>query len=180
VFKMFLNKLSKKERIGLFISIGFVSLALLDRLIISPINNKIQQINREIKISEKQLGCGLRNLNQKDIIAKEYQKYIQYVKTAASDEEETAKILGEIEELARRSAVYLVDIKPQLPQKIDFYKEYKVEVEAEAEMESMIKFLHRLNTSSQLLRAEKLRLSLKEKNSSIVKASILVTKILIP
>jgi DNA-binding HxlR family transcriptional regulator len=177
---VFLNKLSKKERIGLFISVGFVVLALLDRLIISPINNRFEQINREIKISEKQLAHSLRNLNQKDIISREYQKYIQYVKKSASDEEETAKILGEIEELARSSAVYLVDMKPQTPRKVDFYKEYTVEIEAEAEMESLVNFLHQLNTSSHLLRAEKLRLNLKGKESSVIKAAILITKVLIP
>lgn len=176
----FLTKLSKKERIGLFIAMGFASLALLDRLVVSPINNRIQQINREIKISEKQLGRDLRNLNRKGIITKEYQKYIQYIKKVGSDEEEVARILGEIEELARKSAVYLVDMKPQQPKKVDFYKEYTVEIEAEGDMESLVNFLHQLNNSSQLLRAEKLRLNLKEKGSSIIKASLLITKVLIP
>ena len=176
----FFASLSKKEKIGLSIAVVFVSLAFLDGLVISPIKNRIQQINREVKIAERELGRDLRNLNQKNVISGEYRKIIEYVKKVGSDEEEAAIILGEIEELARKSAINLVDMKPQVPKGIDFYKEYTVEIETEGGMESLMNFLCQLNNSTQLLRAEKLRISLKEKDSSVVKASVLITKLSIP
>ena len=155
-------------------------MALLDRLIVAPVHHKLQQINHEIAISEKQLGRSLRNLNQKDVIAKAYERYTPYVKRAGSDEEEVAKILSEIEEVARKSAVSLDNVKPQEPKKRDFYKEYSVEIEAEGDMESLVSFLHQLSASSQLLRPEKINLSLQERDSTIVKASIVITKSFIP
>ena len=176
----FLDKLSGKEKLGLFVGIVFLSLALLDRLIISPVNSKMQQMNQEIKIAEKQLGFDLRNLGQKEIVAREYKKLTQNIRKVGSDEEEVAKALAEIEELTRKSAIYVVDIKPQSPRSVDFYTEYSVEIEAEGQMESLINFLYELNNSSQLLRAEKLHFSLKEKDSPVIKASILITKILLP
>lgn len=176
---MFLNKLSKKEKVGLGIAVAFALLASFDRVIVEPINDRIQQINREINISEKQLGRDLRNLNQKEVITEEYQKYIQYVKKVGSDEEEVAKILVDIEELARKSRVYLVNIKPQSSKEIDFYKEYTIEINIEGEMEPIMNFLYHLNSSAQLLRAEKLRFNLGAKDSSIIKVSVLITKILI-
>ena len=157
----------------------FAVSALLDRLVISSIQGRLRKINQETAISEKQLGWSLRNLNQKEIIAEEYQKYITHVRKNGSDEEEVARILGEIESLARNSSVYLVDMKPQMPKEIDFYRAYAVEIEAEGEMKPLINFLQQLNGSSQLLRAEKLRLKSKEKNLSIMKASMLITKVLI-
>ena len=177
---VFLAKLSKKEKIGLFIGVGFISLALLDRVIIGPVNNKIQQINQEVKTNEKQLSRDLRNLNQEEVITKTYQKYVGYVKKVGSDEEEAAKILSEIEELAGKSAVYLADMKPRSPKQVNFYKEYSIEIEAEGEMVSLVNFLYQLNNSPLLLRAEKLRFSLKSKDSRIVKTSILITKVSIP
>lgn len=176
----FFANLSKKERLGLIMATIFVSMAFLDRLVIDPVKNRLFAVNQEIKIAEKQLERNLRNINQKDLIALAYKKYIKYVKRVGSDEEEVAKILGEIEELARMSAVYLVDMKPRLPKWVDFYKEYTVEIDAEGDMESIVKFLHELYNSTQLLRAEKFRVNLKEKKSYIVKTSILITKILIP
>ncbi len=176
---MFFEKLSKKEKIGLLIAFGFLAAAFLDRLIVAPIRNKIKRINREIEISEKQLSMNLRNIKQKDIIEQKYEKYVDYVKRSGSDEEEVARILGEIEVLARKSSVYLVDTKPQTPKRVDFYKQYMVEIEGEGEMRSIIKFLYELNVSPQLLRAEKVRLSIKAKKRGVIKVSMLITKVLI-
>ena len=174
---MFLAKLSQKEKTGLFISAILVSLVILDRLILTPINDRIRQINREIKIDEKQLAMGLRNLNQKEFVSSEYKKYALYLKNSGSDDEKTTAILSEVENLAHKSGVSLIDMKPQQPQNINFYKEYTIEVEAEGSMDALVRFLYELNTSSQLLRAEKLRLNLKDKDSSVVKATIQITKI---
>ena len=176
---MFWDKLSQKERIGLSIAFAFMAIAFLDRLLISSIRGKFQQINQAIKISEKQLGHDLRNVHQRDQISQKFEKYVQYVQRSGSDEEEVAKILGEIESLARQSKVHLADMKPQTPKEIDFYKEYSIEIEAEGEIASLTTFLHQLNTSSQLLRVEKLRLSSRKKGSKMLKASMLITKILV-
>ncbi|MCX5678722.1 MAG: type 4a pilus biogenesis protein PilO [Candidatus Omnitrophica bacterium] len=174
----FFYKLSKKEKIGLMAAIVVIALMLIDRLVISPIGNRIQRIDQEIKFSEKKLSRDLRNMNNKDIIEREYKKYKNYVKkSSVSDEEDVANILGEIEGLARSSSVSLVDIKPQAPKRADFYKEYAIEVEVEGSMEQVITFLHDLNSSAQLLRAVKLRIGLKDKELSAIKASLLVTKI---
>jgi len=178
---MMLAKLSKKEKIGLFIAAIFIFLVILDKLIITPMNRKFRGLNQEIKMAENRLSRHLRNLSQKETVTMGYRKYIPYVKKIGSDEEEVAKILAEIEELARKSKISLAGIKPQAPKEVNFYKEYVVEIEANGIMECVTNFLYQLNNSTQLLRAEKLRLSSKGKEaSSVIKASILITKILIP
>lgn len=176
---MFLDKLSKREKIGAYLSAAFLLAVFLDNLVIKPISARVKVLNMEIKTSEAQLSRYLRNLNRKDEVLKEYQKYIKYVKNGGSDEEETAKILGEIEALARKSSLTLADMKPRTPRAIGFYKEYTVEIEVEGSMDSITNFLYQLNTSSQLLRTEKVRLYPKKKGSSAIKGLILVTKILI-
>lgn len=178
--KAFLSKASKKERIGLSIAIVILSLALFDRLIVSPIAAKIRQLNQQILTDEKQLGQYLRYLQQKAAVSAEYQKYTQYVKKVGSDEEEQTKILGEIEELARRSNISILNMKPQSPKETTFYKKYEIGIEADGAMESLVNFLYQINSSSQLLRAEKVRFSLKEKDSSVIRSSIVVTKVVIP
>lgn len=175
---MFLSNVSKKERIGLAALSVIVSLAFLDRLILSPIDKKIQMINREIEISEKQLKMGLCNLNQKEAIVSEYGKYGQYFKELGSEGEITAAILSEIETAAKKSNMTLLGLKPQASKDRGFYREYSIEIEAEGAMDSMASFLYYLNSSTQLLRTEKLRLNLKSKESPLIKASILVTRAL--
>lgn len=176
---MFVDKLSKKEKIGLSIAIIFISSAFLDRLVFTPISNKIKQLNQEIAVSEKELTRHLRNLDKKTAVMDEYGKYTKYVKKVGSDEEETAKILGEIETLARKSGLYLVDIKPYTPKTKGFYKEYMIEIEAKTNMEALVNFLYQLNSSHLLLRAKKLRLNQIEGKNQVIKASIVITEFLI-
>ncbi|MBI3617629.1 MAG: type 4a pilus biogenesis protein PilO [Candidatus Omnitrophica bacterium] len=176
---MIWDKLSKKEKIGLSAALAFLALAFLDRLLISPVRTKFNALNQQIRISEKQLGGDMRNINQKKFIGEEYEQYLPYIRRSGSDEEEVAKILGEIEALARKSSVYLVDMKPRKPREVEFYKEYTVEIEAEGGMESLMSFIYQLNTSSQLLRVETLRLNLTKGDSNVLSASMLITKVLI-
>lgn len=176
---MIWDKLSQKEKIGLSLAFAFLAVAFLDRLLISPIRIKFNALNGQIRISEKQLGSDMRNINQKEFISEEYEQYLPYVRRSGSDEEEVAKILGEIEALARKSSVYLVDMKPRKPRDVEFYKEYTVEIEAEGYMESLMSFIYQLNTSSQLLRIETLRLNLTKGGTNVLSASMLITKVLI-
>ncbi|MDD5422527.1 MAG: type 4a pilus biogenesis protein PilO [Candidatus Omnitrophota bacterium] len=173
----FIKKISGKERMGLFIALAFVLVVLTDRLVVSPIAGTFSRLDRESKMAVRQLSALLRNMEQKDTVSVEYQKYIQHIKKAPSDEEDIARMLGEIEGLARMSSLSVSDMKPQPSRTIGSYRQYSVEVEAEGTEESIVKFLHNLNNSLQLLRAEKVRISLKEKSSADIKMSVLVTKL---
>jgi len=176
---MFWDKLSKKEKIGMSLALAFLVIAGMDRLIVNPIRGRFQRIDQAIKIGEKQLGHDLRNVHLKDQIAEEFEKYVEYVERSGSDEEVVAKILGEIEALARQSRVYLVDVKPQAPKKVDFYKEYSVVIEAEGKVANLTTFLHHINMSAQLLRVETLRLNAKGAENKTLKSSMLITKVLV-
>ncbi len=160
----------------MFISAVFVCLVIMDRLILAPVSERVKEINRQIKVNEAQLAMGMRNVKQKLSTSEEYKKYAAYLISSGSDEEKTTSILSEIENLAKKSGVSLADMKPQPPKKVDFYKVYTIEVRAEGSMEALVNFLYQLNLSPQLLRAEKLRLNLKDKDSAVVAASVQITK----
>jgi len=174
----FFSKLSKKERAGLIAACAIIMAVFLDRLVIRPVSAKLRRMDQEIALSEKKLSYDLRNINNKDFIESEYEKYKNFIKkSSASDEENVSNMLAEIEGLARSAGVNLVDIKPQASKQADFYKEYAAEVTIEGQMEEIVTFLHKLNSSAQLLRAVRVRFGMKQKDSSLVKASMLVTNI---
>lgn len=175
-----ISNLSRKEKIGIYISLFVIGLAFFDRLIISPISGKYRQLNHEIRISGMQLYRDLCNVHQQEDIISDFQKYKQYVKSTGSDEEVTAEMLAAIEETAHNSGIDLIDVKPQDARQEDIYKDYAIEVEAGGEMKSLVAFLYQLNNSKQLLRVVKVHLNPKDKESSMIRASLLVTKIVIP
>lgn len=175
----FWKKLSKREKIVLIVGCGLSIAAVLDIVVVSPINSNIQALEREIKVSEKQLSINLRNLGQKEFVKKEYERYSRYVGEVGSEEEETAKILSEIETLARKTGMYLIDVKPHPPKVAGFQKEYKIGIKAEGKIAMIVQFLYQLNTSSQLLFAEKIQVSPKKEKESVLNASMVISKILI-
>ena len=175
-----LTRLSKREKLVLYAVIAVISCAFLDRLVIRPIGSKFRQLNEEILVQRKLLGKNIRNLTQKEMVLKEYKKFETYSKSSGSDEEEMAEFLNEIEKFARKSAVYLVDIKPRPIMSIDFYKKCIVEIESEAEMEALMEFLYQIEASDKLLKVEQLQLVPKKAGSSITKGLIVITKALIP
>ncbi len=174
-----LERLSKKEKIGLGVAAVFVAIVFLDRLLVTSIGDRIRRVNQEIINAEKQLSGDLRHLSQKDQILKEYGNYGQYEEKAGSDDEGMAKVLTEIERVARSSSLFLIDMKPQASKSVGAGKQYTVEIQAEGDQESVVSFLHQLNSSSMLLRGQKVRLSPKEKNSPVLKALITVSKLMI-
>jgi Tfp pilus assembly protein PilO len=174
----FFSKLSKKEKIGLVVAGIIVLAVLVDRAVIAPMGAKLRRVEQEIAFREKKLNHDLRNIHNKDFIEREYKRYKEFLKkNSASDEENVSNMLAEIEGVARTTGVDLVDVKPQASKQVDFYKEYAAEVTIEGRMDQVVAFLHKLNSSSQLLRAVKVHLGMAQKGTSAVKASLLVTHI---
>jgi len=126
--------LSKKEKTGMLIATVIAVLAISDRLIFTPVKDTFTQINHETTIAEKQLVSRIHNLNQKDLVAAEYQKYGLTPKKISSDDERTAAMLSEIESLAKKSGMSLADIKPQAIRSVAIYKEAAVVVNAQGSM----------------------------------------------
>jgi Tfp pilus assembly protein PilO len=175
-----LLKMTKKEKLILYIAVIFISLAFLDRLVYRPIKGAFTELQEKTLIEEKKVGANIRNLMQKDAIFKEYEKLSPYAGTLGSDEEEMAKFLKAIEEKSRNSNVYIADIKPQPAIDIKFYKKYVVETTVEAEMTQIISFIYQLESMDQLINIEELRLSADKEGSKTQKARVIITKILIP
>lgn len=174
------TRMSVREKAGIAIAAIAIFVVFVDRFIINPMAVRMNQLNREIKATEGRYRVDMELARQKGPVSTEYGKYSAYVRKSGSDEEEQTKMLGEIEELARKSNVSIASMKPLAPKTVDFYKRYEVELEVEGEMEPVISFFYQLSNSPQLLRTERMNLNPKEKDSSIVKSKINVTKVVMP
>ncbi len=176
----FFNKLSAREKIGLVIGGGLMIVSFIYSGIVVPINNRLQDIDRDISINEKALEVNLRTLSQRDDVKRVYDKTVLHIRHSGSDEEEASRLHGIIVDLANSASVDIVDTKPQPPNKKGIVDEYSYEAELEGDMASIIRFLYNINTSNQLLRAQKITLKPKRRNSDIVRATVTITKVLVP
>jgi len=177
---MFFTGLSKRGRYLLFIAGAAIIFIFFNKIIFAPITALLSGLNKQILIYEKKLEKATLMINREDSIISEYEKNIQNLKKAYSDEEEISILSSEIEKLARGTSVLIKNIKPLPLEDRDLYIEYRINIEAEAAMPFLIDFIYQLENSQQLLKVNKFILSPIKKGSSTLKASLLITNIRIP
>ncbi len=180
LFYQFLSRLSKTEKIIFYTAVAFVVLALFDRLIVYPIYSKISSLSNEIKEKELAISNDLRIFAQKDRILNEAQKYESFLGSPQTDEEEVTLILKEIENIASKSSLYIVEMKPAgVKEDKKKIKRFVVNLTCEGQMEQMMGFMYSIENSNMLLTIEKYQISPKSKESSIVQCSITISKAVI-
>lgn len=179
-FYTILARLSKREKLILYVAVSFVSLTLLDRLIISPSFSKMKSLNREIQEKESGIKKNLHILAQKDRILAESAKYNSFLSSPESGEDQLTSLLKEIENYANKASVYLIDMKPSGVKDIGPSKKYLINLNCEAQVEQLTNFMYNIENSSELLTIEKYQISPKAKESSVARCSMTISKIIIP
>lgn len=173
----FFANLSKRERTILYVTVFVVSLTLLDLLVIIPIFDRMGSLDREISDRESAIKKNMRILSQKDKIDSENKRYSAFLTEERPEEEETTAILKEIEDLANKSSVYLVDMKPSGVKKAPGSKKFTVNVSCEGEMVQLAEFMYEIENSKQLMMVEKYSIAPKSKDTSVAQCSLVITKI---
>lgn len=161
-----------------YATIALILAALMQKFIFHSLGKRLEDLNRDILIQEKALRKSLRTYNLREKILDDYRKYGEYLRIEGSDEEITARLLKEIERLARKSEMYLGDIKPHPFQETSYYKKFIIEIQTEGTMEELIRFLYYLHKSPLPLRVEKLALvGKKETYPAILKGSMFINAV---
>ncbi|MCF7872904.1 MAG: type 4a pilus biogenesis protein PilO [Candidatus Omnitrophica bacterium] len=174
---MILSKLGKREKYIAYAAVLILGLFVFDRLVLNPLLGKLSSLNTNGKLKERELSNALQLIAQKELINSEYEKYTKNIKQTLSNEKETAQLLSEIEKIAKETDVSLTRMKPSRIKEEDFYKEYIVQVEAEAVISNLVEFLYKLERTSKLIRAGEFRLVPKQKNSAVLKMDLTIKSI---
>jgi Tfp pilus assembly protein PilO len=179
-FYTILGRLSKREKFIFYCALLIVSITLLDRLIIYPIFSKLNLLNKEIKEKEAGIRKNLHILAHKDRILAESTKYSSFLSSLKSEEEEMTSILKEIESLADKTSIYLIDMKPGGLKDMGTSKKYLVNLNCEAQMEQLVNFIYSIESSNKLLTVDKYQISPKSRESSIARCRITISKVVVP
>ncbi len=175
-----LERLSKRERLIFYAALIFVSLTLLDRLILSPVFSRMKTLDREMQETETEIRNDLRILSHKDRIGRESKEYSSFFESSTTDEGEMTSILKEVENIASRSSIYLIDLKPAEITESGISRVYKVNLNCEAQMEQLVDFMYNIENSNKLLVIEKYQINPKSKESSIARCRMTISKVAIP
>ena len=179
ILRMFLGRLSKKDKVIFYIAVFTVALLILDRVVISPVFSKIKSLNQEIQDKQVNIKKNLRIIAQKDKILSLSSRYSSFLgDSQISNDEQVTMVLKELENLASASSVYLVDMKPGGIKESGSSKRILINLNCEAQMEQLVNFMYNMENSNSLISIEKYQLTPKSKESSVAKCSISVYKVI--
>lgn len=177
---MKLPELNPREK-----KIGYVVVALLGVMItyhgiIRPMGQKFSSLDDEIFAMQMRLRKAKTLIRQKNDVLEASKKYVNLEKMdAGTDEEEIARLLNFIEQTARKDNASLSDVKPQPVKSDKVTKVYTVELNAEGELNSLMELVYELEHSEQLLKIERVDMSPKEEKSAILRASLVVSRVVV-
>ncbi len=176
---MFIDHLNKREKKLFYIVLVFLAIVFSNNFVVTPLKKEIGLVKQEKIKKEIEWKKNNQIIKQKKQIKEEFEKYMAFIKKKGSDEEDVASFLKEIESLAQKSKVSLINIKPQPVKKMEFYKKYTIEIKGEGHIEQFVKFIYYLQKSYQILKVEKIHLNVRNSFSTRVKGSLIITKILV-
>jgi hypothetical protein len=176
MFKLF-SRLSKRERIIVYLLLAAISFLLFDRVVLAPIGKRMDTLNNEIISQEKKLIRSMHIVQQEESIINEYNEYTKQLNQARSDEGEITVFQKSVEELTKKANLSVINMQPSEVEKAGLYKKYAIKLDAEATAVQLTDFLYQLERDSQLMRVSEFSLSQSRGSSSVLKIYMLITKI---
>ena len=106
--------LKKKEKILAIAFGGLAAIFIMDKLTLSPVLNKLDELDSQIEAGEKGLEKMLYIDAQKTGIHESFKKIKAYMETGKTEEDTLAAIMKKIEEMANSCYITLLNMKPDV------------------------------------------------------------------
>lgn len=175
----FVAKLSGRERVIFYATVTVVILVLLDRVILTPIISRISYLNETIRVQEEGIEQSLLIVNQEKRIEDETNRYATFLSQSQNEEKDTTVFLQEVETIAKKSSIYLTDIKPSGKGVKGDATQYFLRLSFEAQMEQVFNFFYNVSNYEQLLKIEEYQIRPKSAGSSVIICSMSISKSII-
>lgn len=177
---MWLSHFSKREKFIALMTAGLVLIFLIYNFLLEPMLRKVEALNTEIAAQELRWRKNLRILSQEARVSSQYQKYAELIQFKGPDEQEMANILSEIEAVAKGINIRILNMKPQKIKVMEFYRNFSVDLIIEGQLKDITRFINDLQNAPHLIKVDKLHLEKESVVQPVLKALLLVSKILIP
>lgn len=174
------SKLSGSGRILFIVSVAFVALAIMDRLMIGPFTSQMKYMEAESKAQKESIKRSKRVVSFREGILEEYSKFSTYLDTGEMTQEEIiAALLKKIETLAAQQSVTVTNSRPGDVEEKPNFRIYKTSIDCEGQLGNILSFINLLEQSDYLFQVERYSMGPKSKGSDITKCTFDIARILI-
>ena len=171
-----MRPLSRREKKILEATAGVVGFTLLYLFVFDPFWKEWQRTGGAITGVEAKLRRSALLMKQKATIETEVQNYSTLLKMKDPDQMRT-QTLAEIEKITREQALKVIEMRPLSTRRQGVFQEYLVEVDLEGTMSQLLQMIYHLQTTSGLLKVERLQISTKGSQSSLLKAIVTLSRL---
>ena len=175
MIKDFYSKLSDKEKKIAHWAIAAVVCFLFDALLLRPVLSKLSSLDKEISEKTSSIKRDIRFLSYEDKINKEEDLFSVYqTDEAIAEEEIIAGFLKTVELLASEAEINLVKLNPAEVTPKKGYFEYYANLECTGKLDNMVAFMHKIDTTNNLLRIVKVNMTGKKASPEQINAAMKV------
>jgi len=172
--------MSPRQRNVFFIALFFGLCAAFDRLLLSPANTKLKKIEEQIVQEESLVKSNLRILARKNQIIDESKSFDPYyTENIPTEQDIFAGFLKDMESFGSQAGIASLKISPAGQAHTEEYLKYQADIECSAKLEDLVKFMHSIDSSKQLIKVTKFNLNGKRADTEELKATISVSFMLI-
>ena len=177
---MFINNFNKRERDLALATLSIVSIALVYVFIVDPVAARWKNLNSQIRSKVNMLEKDSRLAANQKTIESEYAKLSKQGKPAKSKDQEVAQTLTFIEGVSKNDECFIVNIKPIDIKDAVSHKEILIDVTVEAPIAQLSKFLYDIeNPRENLIDIKRFNVSSKYGQTSVLKSTFLISKVLL-
>lgn len=151
---------AREKRFFFLALLAIVSLAIF-QFVFYPMFLRQRALNEELHSAGKKLFTYQRLIARKKAIEDQYKQFSPNFTLSSWRMEEATDGLAEIEDLAKKSGIRIVDMRPQGGGLTDRKrpKEWRIELRTQGDIEGQLKFIYNLEYVPSLFKIKKLRLA---------------------
>ncbi|MCK5214232.1 MAG: type 4a pilus biogenesis protein PilO [Candidatus Omnitrophica bacterium] len=166
-----------RKKILIVLAIIVVLGPLLFFKVLTPIFHRLGKVNKEIT-KNKIIIVRMKGLiNEQEELEKSFDDLSRKIQAKLPSEREESQFLTEIGRVANETNVYISVMNPLPYKDLDDFKELSVEIDLEANLGNLVRFLYLMRKSSVVLVANSLKLEPKSERSALLKAHLVISTI---
>jgi Tfp pilus assembly protein PilO len=144
-------------------------------LLVAPLNRRWAAVNGKLKTQAQLLEAMKATLAHQPGWQKEYDDLKAKVGAETTGQfSQTSDVLKKIQDVGNSTGIQISNLRPLITADKDMFRELPVQCTFEADITSLVKFLHELQSSSGFMSVEELKVSGKPDNPNILRCDIQV------
>jgi Tfp pilus assembly protein PilO len=165
---------NKKPLISVLVIAG---LALFYLFVFEPFSDKWQEQDTIIKQKLALIEKSEKIISQKDDLKESYSIVNQRMQAKLPSERSQSNFLTAIGQVAQKTDVHIESMNPRPLQELGFFNELSVEINMQANLGNLVRFLYEMRKSSVVLVASRLKLQPKSERSALLKGHLVISTI---